>query len=119
MDKSNDSHQPGASSATGSALLRGVDQAGHSLHDTIDKVVDPARSSLERAAVAAHQTVDKLASGASSVVGKVGDQAQHLHDAPLQALNYSKTCIKDYPLQAVGAALLLGLLLGRLTARRY
>lgn len=101
------------------ALLRGVSQAGSSLHNTIDKVAEPARSTVDRAATVAHNTVDKLASGASSVAGKVSEQAHRFTDAPLQAVDYSKAYIKDHPLQAVGAALLLGLIFGRLTASRY
>ena len=108
----------GTSSAD-NAVQRGVNQAGSSLHSTIDKVADPARSTVDRATTAAHNTVDKLASGAASVAGKVSEQAQRLTDVPLQAVDYSKAYIKDHPLQAVGAALLAGWILGRLTASRY
>ena len=123
MDKSSASPHPrtrATAAASGeSALLRGVSQAGSTLHETIDKVVEPARSTVDRAAAVAHHTVDQLASGASSVAGKVADQTHRLTDAPLQAVDYSKAYIKDHPLQAVGAALLVGLLVGRLTARSY
>jgi ElaB/YqjD/DUF883 family membrane-anchored ribosome-binding protein len=106
-------------SSSDSVLLRGVSQAGSSLHNTIDKVAEPARSTVDRAATVAHNTVDKLASGASSVAGKVSEQAHRFTDAPLQAVDYSKAYIKDHPLQAVGAALLVGLIFGRLTASRH
>lgn len=102
-----------------SAVLRGVEQAGHTLHNTIDRVAEPARSTVDRAATVAHSTVDKLASSASSVAGKVSSQAHRLTDAPLQAVDYSRAYIKEHPLQAVGGALLVGLLVGRLTARRH
>lgn len=100
-------------------LSRGVNQAGSALHDTIDKVADPARNTVERAAAAAHSTVDKLASTANNLAGKVNENAHRFTDAPLQAVDYSKAYIKDHPLQAVGAALLVGLIFGRLTASRY
>jgi ElaB/YqjD/DUF883 family membrane-anchored ribosome-binding protein len=119
MDKSYASTGPSAASSADNAVQRGVSQAGSSLHETIDKVAEPARSTVDRAATAAHNTVDKLASGASSVAGKVSDQAQRFTDVPLQAVDYSKAYIKDHPLQAVGAALLVGLIFGRLTASRY
>lgn len=123
MEKSSASAYPGAASASAafseSTLLRGVDQAGNKLHDTIDKVAEPARNTVERAASAAHSTVDKLASGAHAVAGKVNEHAHLLTDVPLQAVDYSRAYIKDHPLQAVGAALLVGLVLGRLTASRY
>ncbi|MFI5444924.1 YqjD family protein [Polaromonas sp. UC242_47] len=121
MDKSNGTQYPDPSTTSvgENALLRGVSQAGSTLHETIDKVADPARSTVDRAATVAHNTVDKLTSGASSVAGKVSDQAHRLSDAPLQAVDYSKAYIKQHPLQAVGAALLIGLVIGRLTASRY
>lgn len=119
MEKSYPASGASTTTSTDNAVQRGVNQAGSSLHDTIDKVADPARSTVDRAATAAHNTVDKLASGASSVAGKVSDQAHRFTDAPLQAVDYSKAYIKDHPLQAVGAALLVGLIFGRLTASRY
>jgi len=110
------------SSGVGTAdntLQRSVSQAGTSLHETIDKVTQPAHSTVDRAATAAHNTVDKLASSANSVAGKVSEHAHLLTDVPLQAVDYSRAYIKDHPLQAVGAALLVGLVFGRLTASRY
>ncbi|MDP2032207.1 MAG: hypothetical protein Q8K29_02225 [Polaromonas sp.] len=118
-DKTYASSGASLASAADNAVQRGVSQAGSSLHDTIDKVAQPAHSTVDRAAAAAHNTVDKLASGASSVAGKVSDQAHRFTDAPLQAVDYSKAYIKDHPLQAVGAALLVGWMVGRLTASRY
>lgn len=124
MEKSSSHPHPGASTSSAmpagdSALLRGVSQAGSTLHETIDKVAEPARHSVDRAAVAAHDAVDKLASGASSVATRVTDQAQRLSDTPLRAVDNARALIQDHPLQAVGAALLVGLIVGRLTASRY
>ena len=116
MDKS--SANANAISAAENTIQRGVSQAGSSLHETIDKVTQPAHGTVDRAATMAHNTVDKLASGANSVAGKVSEQAHRFTDVPLQAVDYSKAYIKDNPLQAVGAALVLGVLLGRLTASR-
>ncbi len=113
------SSAPGAISSAENAVLRSVSQAGSSLHDSIDKVTQPAHSTVDRAASVAHSTVDKLASGANTVAGKVSEHAHLLTDVPLQAVDYSKAYIKDHPLQAVGGALLLGYLFGRLTASRY
>ena len=125
MEKSNGNQYSGTSApptpmASGEgALLRGVNQAGSTLHDTIDKAAEPARSAVNRAASVAHNTVDKLASGASTLAGKFNERSHLLTDTPLQALDYTKAYIKDHPLQAVGAALLMGLVVGRLTASRY
>lgn len=119
VDKTYASSGASLASSADNAVQRSVSQAGSSLHETIDKVAEPARSTVDRAATVAHNTVDKLASGASSVAGKFSDQAHRFTDAPLEAMAYSKARIKDYPLQAVGAALLVGLIFGRLTASRH
>lgn len=108
--------------ATGSAenaVLRTLNQAGSNLQDGIDKVTQPAHNTVDRAASVAHSTVDKLVSGANSMADKVSEHAHLLTDVPMQAVDYSKAYIKDHPLQAVGGALLLGYIFGRLTARNY
>ena len=123
MENSTSNLYPGAGTASSasadSALLRSVNQAGNTLHDSIDKATQPVHTTVDRAASVAHSTVDKLASGATTVAGKVSEHAHLLKDVPLQAVDYSKAYIKDHPLQAVGGALLLGYVFGRLTANRY
>lgn len=103
--------------STPDAVQRGVDSAGSALHSTIDKVADPARNTVDRVTTAAHETVDKLASNASHVAERFSDQAHWVSEAPNRALEGSKTWVQDRPLEAVAAALALGFILGRLTAR--
>ena len=95
----------------------GVDSAGAALHSTIDKMAEPARSTVDRLSSAAHDTVDRLASNATQVADRVSEQTRRVTEAPLQALDYSKSWIQDKPLEAVGVALAVGFILGRLTAR--
>ena len=99
------------------AVQRGVDSVGCALHSTIDKVADPARNTVDRVATAAHEPVDKLANNASHVAERFSDQAHWVSEAPNRALEGSKTWVQDRPLEAVAAALALGFILGRLTAR--
>lgn len=114
----NTSSNPGnMPSGTGSSVQRGVDSAGAALHSTIDKVVDPARNTVDRVSSAAHETVDKLASDASHVADRFSDQARWVSEAPGRALDRSKSWVQERPLEAVGAALALGFIVGRLTAR--
>ena len=95
----------------------GVDSAGAALHSTIDKMAEPARSTVDRLSSAAHDTVDRLASNATQVADRVSEQTRRVTEAPSQALDYSKSWIQDKPLEAVGVALAVGFILGRLTAR--
>ena len=84
---------------------------------TIDHVADPARNTVDRVSSAAHETVDKLASEASHVADRFSDQARWVSEAPHRALDCSKSWVQERPLEAVGAALALGFIVGRLTAR--
>jgi ElaB/YqjD/DUF883 family membrane-anchored ribosome-binding protein len=96
---------------------RSTDAAGAAMHSTIDKMAEPARSTVDRMSSAAHDTVDKLASNAANVADRFSEQTRRVTDAPAQALDYSKSWIQDKPLEAVGMALAIGFVLGRLTAR--
>ena len=100
-----------------SAVHRGVDSAGAALHSGIDKLADPARQAVERLSTAAHGTVDRLASSATETADHFSDQTRRVTEAPERALACSKSWIQDRPLEAVGAALALGFLVGRLTGR--
>lgn len=106
-----------ADAGVGSTVQRGVDSAGAALHSTIDKMADPAKNTLDRVSSAAHETVDKLASDASHVADRFSDQARWVSEAPSRALDCSKSWVQERPLEAVGAALALGFIIGRLTAR--
>ena len=103
----------------GDTTSKRVEQVGSSLHDTIDKVTDPARSAVDRASASAHETVDRLSGSASRLARRLDEKTRKLTDAPMKALDYSKTQVQSHPLEAIGAALLVGFVVGRLTASRY
>ena len=90
-----------------------VDSVGTALHGTIDKVA----GTVERVSGAAHETVDKLADQATQVADRFSDQTRWLSEAPNQALVSSKDWIREKPLEAVGIALAVGYLYGRLKSR--
>jgi ElaB/YqjD/DUF883 family membrane-anchored ribosome-binding protein len=104
-------------SSSDNAVQRGVESAGSALHNGIDKVAEPVRSTVESLSASAHQTVDALASSASHAADLFSDETRKISQAPGKALSYSKTCVQDRPLEAVGIALALGFIVGRLTAR--
>lgn len=103
--------------ASTDAIHRGVDTAGAALHSSIDKVADPARSAVDRMSSAAHESVDKLASTANSTADRFSAETRRISEAPARAFACSKSWVQDKPLEAVGAALALGFILGRLTSR--
>ena len=105
------------SSDTANAVHRGVDSAGAALHSGIDKVAEPTRQALDSLSSAAHSTVDKIASSASQTADRFSDQTRRVSEAPARALACSKSWVQERPLEAVGAALALGFIVGRLTGR--
>ena len=106
-----------ASNAPANAVQRGVESAGAALHQGIDKLADPARSTVESLSSTAHQTVNSLAGTAGHMADRFANETRKIYEAPGRAMNYSKTSIQDRPLEAVGIALALGFVIGRLTAR--
>lgn len=116
MEKS--SSLPGqTSNFSANAVQRGVESTGTALHQGIDKLAEPARNTVESLSASAHQAVNSLAGSASHVADRFADETRKISEAPGKALNYSKSRIQDSPLEAVGIALALGFVLGRLTAR--
>ena len=99
------------------AVQRGVESAEVALHKGIDKLAEPARSTVESLSASAHQTVNSLAGSACHVADRFADQTRKITEAPARALDYSKASIQDRPFEAVGIALALGFIFGRLTAR--
>ena len=103
--------------SSASAVQRGVASAGEALHQGINKLADPARNTVESLSSSAHQTVDSLTGSVGHVAERFSDETRKISEAPGKALSYSKECIQDRPLEAIGIALALGFVIGRLTAR--
>jgi len=100
-----------------SNVKKNVTAAGDALHKGIDKVSEPALNTVERLSTAAHETVDKIAATASHAADRFSDQTRFVSEAPHKALECSRSWVQDKPLEAIGAALAIGFILGRLTGR--
>jgi len=105
-----------AGTTDGGALKRGVESAGTALHSSIDKMVDPALDAVGLVTNVAHDAVNRLSSGATQVADRVSENATRVSEASGHAVECSKSWIQDKPLEAVGMALALGFIIGRLTA---
>ena len=115
----NSTPQAGGSAAgtmDSNSLKRGVDAASSALHSSIDKMVDPALDTVGMATNVAHDAVNRLSSGASQMADRVAEQASRVSEASGRAVESSKSWVQGKPLEAVGMALVLGFIIGRLTA---
>jgi ElaB/YqjD/DUF883 family membrane-anchored ribosome-binding protein len=109
---------PAASMQSASdSAARHVDSAGAALHSGIDKAADPARQAVDRISSVAHKTVDRLAGGAAQVADRFSEQTRRAVEAPKEALEFSRSWVQEKPMEAVGVALAIGFVIGRLTAR--
>ena len=108
----NESSASSAVSGTGA-----VDATSSALHSGIDKAADPARQTVDRLSSAAHKTVDRLAGGASQVADRFSEQTRRVTEAPKEAVEFTRSWVQEKPLEAVGVALAIGFVFGRLTAR--
>ena len=104
-------------SASTDRVSRGVETAGAALHSTIDKVANPARNAVDGMSSAAHETVDKIANGASHTAERFSEQTRRISEAPVRAMEASRTWIQDRPFGALSAALAFGFIVGRMTGR--
>lgn len=117
MDKPDALTSGNLPSGASSGLGGSVESAGASLHTSIDNAARPLHSTVDRVSTVAHETVDKLASSASQAANRFSDQTRRVTEAPSQAIEFSKSWVQERPLEAVGAALAVGFILGRLTSR--
>lgn len=99
-------------------LQRGVQQVGDSLHSTIDRVAQPVLGAVDRASSTAHETVDRLASGVAGAAQRVDQRLHQARATPNHAVESARDYVAARPLKAVGAAFLVGWLLGRIGAHR-
>lgn len=91
--------------------------AGEMLQNGVNKATDPAHGAVDRLSTVAHDTVDKVASTASQAAGKLSQQTQRLSEGSAKAYEMTQDWVKEKPMGAVGAALAIGFILGRLTGR--
>jgi ElaB/YqjD/DUF883 family membrane-anchored ribosome-binding protein len=110
----NATSNPSDSGRQDGTALRGVQQVGDTLHNTIDRVATPVKDVLDRASSTAHQTVDRVASGMHSAAEKVDAQTRRARQLPNDVLESAREHVRAQPLQTVALAAALGWLFGRL-----
>jgi ElaB/YqjD/DUF883 family membrane-anchored ribosome-binding protein len=98
-----------------------------SVADTADAVADRTRSTVDRAAQSAHEAIDRLASkagpaierlrgSASSASETLRAKADQFGELEEQWVESARVYVRENPLAAVGIAVAIGLLLGKLTS---
>jgi len=91
-----------------------VDRAAHSASDTAEAAVRLAKPVLERAAQTAHRAVDGAAGIAAPAAQWLDANAEAVRKAPERFVEGGREVVRSHPWKAIGGALALGLLIGRL-----
>ena len=98
-----------------------------SVADTADAVADRTRTTVDRMAQTAHDAIDRLAAKAGPVIDRLqgsatstgeslrakADQFGQLEE---QWVESARTYVRENPLAAVGIAVAVGLLIGKMTS---
>ena len=88
-----------------------------SLEQPLDIAAGNAENRVRNATRAAHETTDRMARAATVQVDRLRGTAHHAVDGAASLLESATASIRSRPIAAVAGVLLVGILLGRLTAR--
>jgi ElaB/YqjD/DUF883 family membrane-anchored ribosome-binding protein len=93
-----------------------IERAANAASSAADEAARVVKPAIDRTAQAAHHAVDKAASIAVPALDWewLSAKADRLTTAPGQFVEGGRKAVIDHPWQAIGAALALGLLIGRM-----
>jgi len=95
-----------------------VERTAIQAHDAVDaaaiRAAEKAAPAIDRVARAAHDTVDKVARAAGPAADWLNQSAEQLKQQQQQIVDGCRGYVRQRPLVAVGVALAVGYLAGRL-----
>lgn len=84
-------------------------------HQAVDKAAEKATPALERASTAAHRTIDKVADAAAPAAQWAAESGKQLATKSTELTEVASEYVRGRPLVAIGGAIAIGYLIGRLT----
>jgi len=96
---------------------RNASQAHQAVDAAASKAIDTVAPVIDRVAQAAHQTVDRVAQAAARTADWIAQSPQRLKQQPEELITASRVYIRERPFVAVGVAVALGYLIGRIARR--
>jgi ElaB/YqjD/DUF883 family membrane-anchored ribosome-binding protein len=103
--------------ATDYSGARSIDSASDQAHRAVDRAKDKAAPFLDRAASAAHRTIDNVTNASGPAVQWMSDSSKQLAERSTKFADAATDQVRARPFVAVGAALALGYLIGKLLQR--
>lgn len=88
-----------------------------SVMDPVSSTSEQGQEAIERVSGGAHEAVDRVASIAKSAANRVGEINQQVVGAKDEWIGITRDYVREHPLAALGIAVSVGYLLGRLTGR--
>jgi ElaB/YqjD/DUF883 family membrane-anchored ribosome-binding protein len=116
---------PFPTSGSGSNGSEGLNRAATSAHSAVDRVAERTAGSAENMATKVKPVIDRVASSAHQYVDKavgvavptaewLSERSQDLKDTQDRMIEDARQYVSANPLKAVAAALVAGLLIGRI-----
>lgn len=96
------------------AINAKIEGAAKTAHQAVDKVADKATVQVDQLSGSAHRAVDSAADAATSASDWASGISEQAKRAQTQLTEATRESIRMHPLCAVGSALAIGYLLGRL-----
>ena len=94
-----------------------VQRKANEAHDAVDaaaaRASEKATPAIDRIARAAHQTVDRVAHVAAPTADWLGQSAEQWQQRQQQAVEGTRSYVRERPLAAIAVALAAGFLVGR------
>ena len=100
--------------SAGGALTNAVDDAAKRAHAQIDSAAAGTKTRVDGVAQAAHGAVDATGIASRTIVANADETLQRASGSVKDVVTSASTTVRDNPLVALGGALAIGYLLGRL-----
>lgn len=107
------SHQDGSGSS-GMSSSGGQFPTSENVSSSAHRLADRAHETIDRVSGKVQPTVDALTEKASHTVDAVSQKAEQFHEMQENALESTRTYVRENPIAAIGIAAVVGLLLGRM-----
>jgi ElaB/YqjD/DUF883 family membrane-anchored ribosome-binding protein len=91
-----------------------ADKAADKAHETVERVADKLRPTINRVTESAHQTIDRLADKAMPAAEWAEERAYQAQDSAQRFADQCASMVRDRPVTSLLSALAAGYLLGRM-----
>lgn len=101
---------------TNSSMTETTESAASRTHSTVDRVAQTAHEAIDRLAAKAGPAIDRLRGSATSTGESLRAKADQFGQMEEEWVEQTRSYVRENPLAAVGIAVAVGLVIGKLTS---